>query len=208
MRPGAGAVLVPAVNATAWEQGLGCRLELMRDWGWEDEEGSVVEGVRLARVVKAEGVAISGKRLVGFGIGEAGIHPLTLPLTRTFPAQPSPQKRHLPHTTTAQAPPTHPSLPQKRKLSATDLEIPDSDAEDDEDYGWAEEDEEELPPPPPQWQGSEDALAPPIEEPEGDEELLELGVGVDDGAGGEGGGEKERRFEKEVIDDSEDELAL
>lgn len=51
-------------------------------------------------------------------------------------------------------------------------------------------------------------MAPPIEEPEGDEELLELGVGVDDGAGGEGGGEKERRFEKEVIDDSEDELAL
>ncbi|KAG4428584.1 hypothetical protein IFR05_015935, partial [Cadophora sp. M221] len=70
MRPGAGAVLVPAVNATAWEQGLGCRVELMRDWGWEDGEGNAIEGVRLARVVKAEGVAVSGKRLVGFGIGE------------------------------------------------------------------------------------------------------------------------------------------
>ena len=53
-------MLVPAVNATAWEQGLGCRLELMRDWGWEDEEGVMVDGVRLARVLKAEGVAVGG----------------------------------------------------------------------------------------------------------------------------------------------------
>lgn len=76
MRPGLGAVLVPAVNATAWEQGLGCRVELMRDWGWEDEEGGVVEGVRLARVVKAEGVAVGGRRLVGFGVREVCLVPL------------------------------------------------------------------------------------------------------------------------------------
>ena len=44
----------------------------------------------------------------------------------------------------------------KRKLGHTDLEIPDS--EDDEDYGWAEEDEASMPGPPPQWQGSEDIL--------------------------------------------------
>lgn len=43
----------------------------------------------------------------------------------------------------------------KRKLDETDLEVPDS--EDDEDYGWAEEDESTLPQPP-QWQGSEDLL--------------------------------------------------
>lgn len=120
------------------------------------------------------------------------------------------------------------TLPQKRKLSATELEIPDSDAEDDEDYGWADEDEEELPPPPPQWQGSEDALAPPLdaEDEQGDEELLGLageeGGGSRDaavGGGGEGEGEggggcetgegtRTRSVVREEIDDSEDELAL
>ncbi len=72
-----------------------------------------------------------------------------------------------------------------------------------------------MPPPPPQWQGSEDALAPPVDEGEGDEELLELGMlGGDDGEGGEGegemedGGEKQKKARREVIDDSEDELAL
>lgn len=44
----------------------------------------------------------------------------------------------------------------KRKLGQTDLEVPDS--EDDEDYGWADEDEAAMPAPPPQWQGSEDLL--------------------------------------------------
>lgn len=44
----------------------------------------------------------------------------------------------------------------KRKLGQTELEVPDS--EDDEDYGWADEDEDALPPPPSQWQGSEDLI--------------------------------------------------
>lgn len=44
----------------------------------------------------------------------------------------------------------------KRKLEQTDLEVPDS--EDDEDYGWGDDDETGLPAPPPQWQGSEDIL--------------------------------------------------
>ena len=149
---------------------------------------------------------------------QTGLHPLALPLT-ILPSQPTPQIHRHPVTThantNAHTAASHgTNLPQKRKISATDLEIPDSDAEDDEDYGWAEEDEEELPPPPPQWQGSEDALAPPIEENEGDEELLELGLGEgedDDGNeagnGGDGDG-RGRRLGKEVIDDSEDELAL
>ncbi|KAK0102950.1 hypothetical protein ONS95_000856 [Cadophora gregata] len=214
MRPGAGAVLVPAVNATAWEQGLGCRVELMRDWGWEDEEGGMVDGVRLVRVLKAEGVAVGGTKLVGFAIRDTGLHSLSLPLI-VLPTQSLPQKHQQSFTTNTNTPHTAPiqnTLPQKRKLSATDLEIPDSDAEDDEDYGWAEEDEEELPPPPPQWQGSEDALAPPIEENEGDEELLELGMGMGDGEDGDDIGEdaegRGRMIEKDVIDDSEDELAL
>jgi hypothetical protein len=72
MRPGAGAVLVPAINTTAWEQGLGCRIMLFRDWGWDDDEGKQVDDVRLAQVVKAEGIVVpEGRaRFVGFTIGE------------------------------------------------------------------------------------------------------------------------------------------
>lgn len=72
MRPGAGAVLVPAINTTAWEQGIGCRIALFRDWGWDDEEGHSVDDVRLAQVIKADGVAVpEGRaRLVGFSIAE------------------------------------------------------------------------------------------------------------------------------------------
>jgi hypothetical protein len=67
MRPGAGAVLVPAISTSAWEQALGCRVVLFRDWGWDDEEP---EEVRVAEVVKAEGTTIAerDRRLVGFTI--------------------------------------------------------------------------------------------------------------------------------------------
>ena len=72
MRPGAGAVLTPAINATAWEQGLGCRVALFRDWGWDDEEGNAVNDVRFADVIKAEGMNVpDGRRkLVSFTILE------------------------------------------------------------------------------------------------------------------------------------------
>lgn len=77
MRPGAGAVLVPAISTTAWEQGLGCRLALYRDWGWNDENGDDVNDVRLAEVAKAEGISMAGgrQRLVGFTINEVCIRP-------------------------------------------------------------------------------------------------------------------------------------
>ena len=76
MRPAVSAVLVPAINNTAWEQGLGCRIALSRDWGWEDEDGRDVSDVRLADVVKAEGISLSGerRRLVGFTIAEVHLH--------------------------------------------------------------------------------------------------------------------------------------
>jgi len=67
MRPGAGAVLVPAINTTAWEQGLSCRVALFRDWGWNDEDGNAINDVRLAEMVKVEGVNNTG-RTVGFSI--------------------------------------------------------------------------------------------------------------------------------------------
>lgn len=72
MRPGAGAVLVPAINTTAWEQGLGCRVALFRDWGWDDDEGNPVNHVAFAEVLKAEGITIVGERknFIGFTVGE------------------------------------------------------------------------------------------------------------------------------------------
>ena len=91
-----------------------------------------------------------------------------------------------------------PSLPQKRQLAATDFEIPDSEGEDDEDYGWAEEDEEDMPPMPPQWQGSEDILIPPHEEVVDEEQEGDEEEGLEE--------EANRRDERE-IEDSQDELA-
>jgi hypothetical protein len=98
----------------------------------------------------------------------------------------------------------------KRKLSATDLEIPDSEGEDDEDYGWAEEDEEDVPPPPPQWQGSEDHLAPGEGgELEAEEIDVELNFEDELVEGGGNGEQKERSgIARTEIEDSEDELAL
>ncbi|TGO21034.1 hypothetical protein BPAE_0247g00120 [Botrytis paeoniae] len=143
MRPGLGAALIPSISATAWEQGLGCRVALFRDWGWDDDEGNKVDGVRFAQVIKVDGTTLSEGRgiFAAFVIGKVGISSIT-------PNRGSPL---LPRPAPAVALPT-----QKRKRA--EFEIPDS--EDDEDYGWAEEDEE-LPPMPPQWQGSEDILAPP-----------------------------------------------
>ncbi|TVY58819.1 hypothetical protein LSUE1_G010123, partial [Lachnellula suecica] len=192
MRPGCGAVLVPAVSTTAWEQGLGCRIALFRDWGWNDEDGKTVDDVRLAQILKAEGVDGRGV-VVGFSIGETGLSPLTLPSLPTFTFTPGQQV----------IPAATPTLPQKRKLAATDLEVPDSDAEDDEDYGWAEEDEEDVPVMPPQWQGSEDILIPPPGELEAEEEVEEGGDAAE--IADEGGG---KRVFRDEIDDSEDELAL
>ncbi|TVY55451.1 DNA repair protein rhp55 [Lachnellula cervina] len=192
MRPGCGAVLVPAVSTTAWEQGLGCRVALFRDWGWNNEDGQAVNNVRLVQVIKAEGTAVPDGRqkVVGFSIDEDGFNLLDLPSTTFFdPSRPQlPPARNLPST---------PILPQKRKISATDLEVPDSEGEDDEDYGWAEEDEGTVPVMPPQWQGSEDILIPPPGELEVED--------AEEEPENEAGGEKQLRDE---IDDSEDELAL
>lgn len=77
MRPGIGAILAPAIGITAWEQALGCRVVLFRDWGWNDEDGNQVEGVRLAQVIMAEGTALPEGRgwLAGFTISEVRLFP-------------------------------------------------------------------------------------------------------------------------------------
>lgn len=200
--------MVPAINTTAWEQGLSCRVCMFRDWGWDDEDGHPVNDVRLVKVLKAEGIvpADGRERIVGFSILADGLKPLVLPVTST--------RISPPQITVVENVISRAEGGLKRKFEATDLEIPDSD-EDDEDYGWGEEDEQELPPPPPQWQGSEDILVVREEEElEEDAELDELAEGIkndDNGNGGEPGvsGVREmgKRIRREVVEDSEDELA-
>ena len=96
MLPNEGAVLVPALNTTVWEQGLGCRVALFRDWGWPDDErgeaDSIVE-VRFAEVLKSEGLAAprGRSRLVGFRIGE--VRQLVAPVSLLVDMLPVPQRR-------------------------------------------------------------------------------------------------------------------
>ncbi|KAH8659258.1 P-loop containing nucleoside triphosphate hydrolase protein [Tricladium varicosporioides] len=216
LRPGISAALLPALSTTPWEQGLGSRVVIFRDWGWRGDGGEEVDEVRIAQVLKAEGSAAS--RVVPFAISESGLVPLAFPTP-----MPPPQfginshgNNEVPQNTpNMQSTPTLPTLPQKRKLDATDLEIPDSEDEDDEDYGWGEEDEEDIPVAPPQWQGSEDILIPlPGEletedaEEEGPEFLDNAEDEVGEGRDDDGVEEVGDRVDEKVIEDSEDELAL
>jgi hypothetical protein len=59
MQPGTGAALIPAIASTAWDAGISTRIVLFRDWGWERKQ------IRLAGVLKAEGLAVVGKHGVG-----------------------------------------------------------------------------------------------------------------------------------------------
>ncbi|KAF7560508.1 hypothetical protein G7046_g3640 [Stylonectria norvegica] len=131
-----GATLIPAVNATVWEQGVSTRLVLFRDWVWQ---GSKLGSIFLAGLQKLDGKMGQDavENLVAFKVEICGIE--------TVPYDASESLVEIS------------DLPlRKRKLGQTDLEVPDS--EDDEDYGWADEDEAALPAPPPQWQGSEDLI--------------------------------------------------
>ncbi|TAQ90249.1 hypothetical protein B7494_g1423 [Chlorociboria aeruginascens] len=198
MRSDSGAALVPSINSHAWEQGLGCRISLFRDWGWEEEDGTVVSDVRLVEVLKTDGIVVPGgrRKFLAFNIDETGLIPLVLPSPQSLPSLFSPNLPRNPPANTQ----TTPVLSQKRKISETDLEIPDSEGEDDEDYGWAEEDEEDVPPPPPQWQGSEDIMVRGPGDLDAEEEDAEQEI--DEGEEGE---------KKKVVDeigDSEDELAV
>jgi hypothetical protein len=174
MTPGSKARLVPAVSSTAWDAGIGSRVLLFRDWGWDGKQ------VRLARVLKADGVVATtsgASNVVAFTIEESGLHSLPFPSTHT-PGM-------FPHILTPVAPAlSTSSVPQKRKAVDERVDSADEDEGDDEDYGWAAVDEEELPPPPPQGQGSEDVLVPVVElekEVEEEREKGWVGMGVDDG---------------------------
>lgn len=151
-----GAALVPAVNASVWEQGVATRLVLFRDWAWSG--GSAADAC-FAGVQRVAGRKVEGLRQVfAFGVGEVwtllrvyvflGDHALVVRCAdRTSQAGLFPVEYDDPEQT--------PTRPVKRKVGDAGLEIADSD---DDDYGWDPEDEDHLPPEPPQWQGSEDLI--------------------------------------------------
>lgn len=169
INPGLDPILVPAINSSIWDQGFGCRLVLYRHWGWDFGTADYISGFRFAKVIKAEGTDFTdnAQNIVGLRVLETGLISYFQPYfdLRANNAVKTNEKE------------TTISKPPKRKLSLVDMEIPNSDNED-ENYGWRKEDENELPPPPPQWQGSEDLLigimVDQIEDEDGRERLLDL----------------------------------
>ncbi|KAK3949443.1 P-loop containing nucleoside triphosphate hydrolase protein [Pseudoneurospora amorphoporcata] len=152
-----GATLVPAINASVWEQGISTRLVLYRNLAFSDAK---VQGLRLVGVQKLNGKASEAPvdTICAFDIEESGLVTVEYDFSEPLP--------------------NHLSTPStKRKLGDTTLEIADSD---DEDYGWQDEDDEAVPPPPSQWQGSEDILLE--EEEEGYHKTADAGDEDADGA--------------------------
>ncbi|KAG8425222.1 hypothetical protein J3458_001950 [Metarhizium acridum] len=131
-----GATLVPAVNASVWEQGISTRVVMFRDWAWKN--GTLVS-IFVAGLQKLDGKSGHDaiERVAALNITRAGVERVECDASNA-PVEPADV------------------VGRKRKLEQTDLEVPDS--QDDEDYGWADDDEAALPAPPPQWQGSEDVL--------------------------------------------------
>jgi len=132
-----GATLIPAVNATAWDQGISTRLVLFRDWA---PDGAEPRAPHFVGVQKKNGKGHSGSLddVTAFSINAGGLVSVDCDSTQTSRASSS-------------------TPAQKRKLADTNWEIPDSQ---DEDYGWQDE-EQLLPPMPSQWKGSEDILLEP-----------------------------------------------
>ncbi|KAK2018190.1 hypothetical protein LZ32DRAFT_397951 [Colletotrichum eremochloae] len=132
------ATLIPSINAGIWEQGMSTRVVLFRDWVWKDGRPSTVS---FAGVQKLDGKAVPDmmQNAAAFRVeatGVVGVHYDT--------SQPSVLMSNAPRA--------------KRKLVEAGLEVPDSEEEDNDEYGWVQEDDAALPGPPPQWQGSEDIL--------------------------------------------------
>ncbi|KAK3324653.1 hypothetical protein B0T19DRAFT_464855 [Cercophora scortea] len=143
-----GATLVPAINATVWEQGISTRLVLFRDWAADGK--ALSRSLRFAGVQKLNGKpsAAAIDDICAFDIQTNGLVAVDCDSTQQSAALLSTPAR-------------------KRKLDDTNFEIPDSD---DEDYGWQDHDDDDAPPMPSQWQGSEDILLqPPKSDDEGDD---------------------------------------
>ncbi len=64
-----GAALTPAINASVWEQGIGSRLVLFKDWLWKS--GKAIDTC-FAGVQRVAGKRVDGslERIFAFRVGE------------------------------------------------------------------------------------------------------------------------------------------
>lgn len=66
-----GAALIPAVNASVWEQGIAARLVLFKDWVWS---GGKASDTCFAGIQRASGRKVDGfKKAFAFRVGEVWI---------------------------------------------------------------------------------------------------------------------------------------
>ncbi|KHN98069.1 Circadian clock protein KaiC/DNA repair protein RadA [Metarhizium album ARSEF 1941] len=149
MQSESGATLVPAVNASVWEQGISTRIVMFRDWAWNN--GTLL-GIFKAGLQKLDGKSGSDaiERVAAFNVGRQSTMLANGQWMQTGIARVECDDSKAPAVEPADV------VRPKRKLEQTDLEVPDSQG--DENYGWADDDDAALPAPPPQWQGSEDVL--------------------------------------------------
>jgi hypothetical protein len=67
-----GATLIPALNASVWEQGISTRIVLFRDWVWHNDS---LLGTRFAGVIKSNGKdnrRLSGNSMAPFDVTDVG----------------------------------------------------------------------------------------------------------------------------------------
>lgn len=185
-----GPVLIPAINAPPWEQGISTRLVLFRDWLLESGQSRSVHVAGIQKVNGKDSV-VSIDHMAAFTLDVVRSSAETLAKTsiyvRSWPtAHVTNQlcsKDGIVHVSIDhdQPPSALSSTPvQNRKSVDAGIEVADSE---DDDYGWQVEDESELPQMPSQWQGSEDLLLNRCDDSDnGDEdgkELVEPGDGDD-----------------------------
>ncbi|QDS69367.1 hypothetical protein FKW77_004317 [Venturia effusa] len=133
VRSGQGALLLPAISGSEWDNGVSTQLVLFRDWAPKRgtqltaEEAEKWHRLRYAGVIKVKGVAMeeNGRfdTVVPFSIERDGLCELSTPSSHVaVPILSSPAR------------------PTKRPFE----EVADSEEEalsDDDDYGWDDEDE-------------------------------------------------------------------
>ncbi|KAL5601205.1 hypothetical protein BROUX41_006007 [Berkeleyomyces rouxiae] len=168
MESGKSASLAPAINGTVWEQAIATRLAFFKDWIWRDGD---LEGEQRRHDSFEEVVFVGVQKLDGKMCFNALEHMLAFHIERPGLVLVEDIQRDI------QGPVAEKHGP-KRKIAETELEIPDSEGEEDE-YGWDDRYNSQVPRPS-QWQGSEDLIldANRHEEDENDQD------GDVDGAGG------------------------
>ncbi|KAK7522512.1 hypothetical protein IWZ03DRAFT_392860 [Phyllosticta citriasiana] len=134
MRPGAGALLMPAMAGTEWDSGIATRLVLFRDWPPEPGKLTNLEEhrrskVRFVGVVKMNGTAL------GEADGLGAVVPFTIEKSGLFDVE-------LKSAELPMQPLTSPAA-QRTSTKRRYAEVADSDDDElnsDELYGWGNED--------------------------------------------------------------------